>query len=155
MGDLNKAPNGFFGNLENLRNEPYNKIIETIIKKLSLEKIIQSSVFEINNFPKTARKDLEVTETSIFYHSLLGLLKDKEWWLNSSVVDACEMFLSIARNYIPYFENYPQIGSKLSQKNKNEIFGLYQICTMQLSWNASREKKIRQVMNIKKGIFFR
>jgi len=45
------------------------------------------------------------------------------------------------------------LSQELTQKQKNEMFGLYQICTIYISWNAMREKKLRVLMGIKKGIF--
>ena len=53
------------------------------------------------------------------------------------------------------FEDYAEANSNLSQIEKNEIFALYQLCTLFVSWNAIKEKKIREIINIRKSLFFR
>jgi hypothetical protein len=50
-----------------------------------------------------------------------------------------------------YYENVED----LDQKTKNEMFGLYQMVTLFISYNAQKEKKLREVFGIKKGFFSR
>jgi len=93
----------------------------------------------------------------LFYNGILGLFKEEEsgWWSSTTVTDACIFFLSCAKNFIPYFQNYSKIDEDLSQKERNEIFALYQLCTLFISWNAIKEKKIREIIGIRKSLFFR
>ena len=155
MGDINKAPNDFFENWNNLKSMPYKNVIEQFVKRSDENKMMNATQFGIENFPKKVRKDLTVSETNIFYHGLSGLFKDEKWWKDASVADACTFYLSCARNFMPYFKDYAQEEDHLSQKQKNEIFSLYQICTLFISWNAMREKNLRKIMGIKKGLFLR
>ena len=38
---------------------------------------------------------------------------------------------------------------------KYEVFALYQLCTLFVSWNATKEKMIREIIDIRKSLFFR
>ena len=48
-----------------------------------------------------------------------------------------------------------QEDGNLSQIEKNEVFALYQLCTLFISWNAIKDKQIREIIDIKKSLFFR
>ena len=52
-------------------------------------------------------------------------------------------------------DSYVEADSDLSQNQKNEIFALYQLCTLFVSWNAIKDKQIREIINIRKSLFFR
>ena len=89
------------------------------------------------------------------YSQKSNLFRDSNWWSTATVTDACKYYLNCARNNISYFENYVEADSDLSQNEKNEIFALYQLCTLFVSWNAIKEKKIREIIDIRKSLFFR
>jgi len=155
MGDLNKAPNDFFDNWNKIQSMSYKNVIELHVKRSNEKKIMAATQFEIDQFPENVQKDLTVDETNYFYHEIAKLFKDSNWWSTATVTDACKFYLSCARNFIPYFENYAEADSDLSQKQRNEVFALYQLCTLFVAWNAMREKDIREVINIRKSLFFR
>ena len=157
MGDSNKAPNDFFDNWNKIQSMSYKNVIELLVKRSSEKKILALIQFELDQFPEDVQKDLIISETSLFYNGILGLFKEekKGWWSTTTVTDACIFFLSCAKNFIPYFQNYSKIDEDLSQKERNEIFALYQLCTLFVSWNAIREKKIREIIGIRKSLFFR
>ncbi len=157
MGDSNKAPNDFFDNWNKIQSMSYKNVIELLVKRSSEKKILALIQFELDQFPEDVQKDLIISETSLFYNGILALFKEEEsgWWSTTTVTDACIFFLSCAKNFIPYFQNYSKIDEELSQKERNEIFALYQLCTLFVSWNAIREKKIREIIGIRKSLFFR
>lgn len=155
MGDVNKAPNDFFDNWNNIKSMSYRNVIQLHVRGNNEDKIMKATQFEIEQFPEKTQKDLTVSESNLFYLGLSGLFKDSNWWSKASVTDACSFYLSCARNFIPYFENYSKEDGDLSQKEKNEIFSLYQLCTLFISWNAIREKEIRKVIGIRKSLLFR
>ena len=157
MADSNKAPNDFFDNWNKIQSMSYKNVIELLVKRSSEKKILALIQFEIDQFPEDVQKDLVISESSLFYNGILGLFKEEEksWWSTTTVTDACIFFLSCAKNFIPYFQNYSKIDEDLSQKERNEIFALYQLCTLFISWNAIREKKIREIIGIRKSLFFR
>ena len=157
MSDLNKAPNDFFDNWNKIQSMSYKNVIELLVKRSSEKKILALIQFELDQFPEDVQKDLIISETSLFYNGILALFKEEEsgWWSTTTVTDACIFFLSCAKNFIPYFQNYSKIDEDLSQKERNEIFALYQLCTLFISWNAIREKKIREIIGIRKSLFFR
>ena len=155
MSDLNKAPNDFFDNWNKIKSMVYKNVIELHVKRNSGKKILALIQFELNQFSESVKKDLAINEASSFYQEISNLFKNSNWWLTATVTDACKYFLNSARNNITYFKNYSEAEEDLSQIEKNEIFALYQLCTLFISWNASKEKKIREIIDIKKSFFFR
>ena len=157
MGDVNKAPNDFFDNWNKIKTMTYKNVIELHVKRSNEKKILSLIQYEIDQFPEDVQKDLAFSESSLFYLNILSLFKKEEsiWWSTSTVTDASIFYLSCARNFIPYFNNYANVDSNLSQKERNEIFALYQLCTLFVSLNAIKEKEIREIIDIKKGLFFR
>ena len=155
MSNLNKAPNDFFDNWNKIQSMSYKNVIELLVKRSSEKKILALIEFELGQFSENIQKDLTISETSSFYQEISNLLKDSNWWSAATVTDACKYYLNCARNNISHFEDYAEANSNLSQIEKNEIFALYQLCTLFVSWNAIKEKKIREIINIRKSLFFR
>ena len=155
MGDLNKAPNDFFENWNKIESMSYKNVIEMHVKRSSEKKILALIQFEIDQFSESVREDLAVFETSSLYQEISSLLRDSSWWSTATVTEACKYYLNCARNNISYFQNYKEADGDLSQNEKNEIFALYQLCTLFISWNAIKEKKIREIIDIRKSLFFR
>ena len=155
MSDLNKAPNDFFDNWNKIKSMVYKNVIELHVKRNSGKKILALIQFELNQFSESVKKDLAINEASSFYLEISNLFKNSNWWSTATVTDACKYFLNSARNNIAYFKNYSEAEDDLSQIEKNEIFALYQLCTLFISWNASKEKKIREIIDIRKSFFFR
>ena len=155
MSDLNKAPNDFFNNWNKIKSMSYKNVIELHVRRSNEKKIMAATQFEIDQFPENVQKDLIVSETSSFYHDIARLFKDLNWWSTATVTDACIFYLSCARNFINYFEGFKNADDDLSQKERNDLFALYQLCTLFVAWNAMREKDIREVIGIRKSLFFR
>ena len=155
MGNLNKAPNDFFKNWNKIQSMSYKNVIELLVKRSSEKKILALIEFELDQFSANVQRDLVISETNSFYQEISNLFRDSNWWTTARVTDACRYYLNCARNNIPYFNNYAEVDSDLSQSEKNEIFALYQLSTLFVSWNAIREKKIREIINIRKSLFFR
>ena len=154
MSDFNKAPNDFFDNWNKIYSMSYKNVIELHVKRSSKKKILALIQFEIDQFSDNVQKDLAISETSSFYQEISNLFRDSNWWSTSTVTDACKYYLRCARNNISFFENYAEADSNLSQKQRNEVFALYQLCTLFVAWNAIREKSIREVIGIRKSLFF-
>ena len=155
MSDINKAPNDFFDNWDKIKSMPYKNVIELHVKRSKEKKILALIQFELDQFPENIQKDLAISGTSSLYQEISNLFKDSNWWSTATVTDACKYYLNCARNNISYFENYPEADGNLSQIEKNEVFALYQLCTLFVSWNAIKEKKIREIIDIRKSLFFR
>ena len=119
------------------------------------KKILALIQFELDQFLENVQKDLVISETSSFYQEISQLFRDTNWWSTAKVTDACKYYLNCARDNIPHFENYAEADSDLSQNEKNEIFALYQLCTLFVSWNAIKDKNIREIIDIRKSLFFR
>ena len=155
MSDLNKAPNDFFNNWDKINSMSYRNVIELHVKRSSEKKILALIQFELDQFSVNVQKDLVISETSSFYQEISSLFRDSNWWSTATVTDACKYYLNSARNNIVHFKNYSEADGNLSQIEKNEIFALYQLCTLFISWNAIKEKKIREIIDIRKSLFFR
>ena len=155
MNDLNKAPNDFFNNWNKINSMSYKNVIELLVKRSNEKKILALIQFELDQFSQDVKKNLAISETSSFYHDISNLFKDSNWWSTATVTDACKYYLNCARNNISYFENYVEADGDLSQNEKNEIFALYQLSTLFVSWNAIKDKKIREIIDIRKSLFFR
>ena len=155
MGDINKAPNDFFENWNKIKSMLYKNVIELHVKRSSEKKILTLIQFEIDQFSESVQKDLAISETSSLYKEISSLFRESGWWSTATVTEACKYYLNCARNNISYFQNYNEADGDLSQNEKNEIFALYQLCTLFISWNAIKEKKIREIIDIRKSLFFR
>ena len=155
MSDLNKAPNDFFNNWNKINSMSYRNVIELLVKRSNEKKLLALIQFELDQFSENVQKDLVISETSSFYQEISNLFGDSNWWSTATVTDACKYYLNCARNNIYHFEEYVEADSDLSQNEKNDIFALYQLCTLFISWKASKEKKIREIINIRKSLFFR
>ena len=155
MNDLNKAPNDFFNNWNKINSMSYKNVIELHVKRSSEKKILALIQFELDQFSENVQKDLAISETNSFYQEISNLFKDSNWWSTATVTDACKYYLNCALNNISYFENYVEADTNLSQNQKNEIFALYQLCTLFISWSAIKDKKIREIIDIRKSFFFK
>tara|TARA_B100001057_G_C22723055_1_gene900498 strand:+ start:856 stop:1215 length:360 start_codon:yes stop_codon:yes gene_type:complete len=109
--------------------------------------------FEIDQFSNNVQKNLIISETNSFYQEVSDLFKNPNWWSTVTVTEACKYYLNTAKNNIAYFENYSEAEGDLSQTEKNEIFALYQLCTLFISLNAIKDKKIREIIDIRKSFF--
>jgi Na+/melibiose symporter-like transporter len=156
MSDINKAPNGFFSNYENLQKVKYKEVIETHVRKNTEERMMNAIIFEIQQMPKATRKEFEFsTDYPAFWLGIQSVFKNKEWWKNITITEAMKFFLQVAKDTIPYFNKSYTNKEDLDQKAKNQIFGLYQMVTLFISYHAQKEKKLRETFGIKKGIFTR
>ena len=155
MGDINKAPNDFFENWNKIKSMLYKNVIEQHVKRSSEKKILALIQFEIDQFSESVQKDLAISETSSLYKEISSLFRESSWWSTATVTEACKYYLNCARNNISYFQNYVEVDGDLSQNKKNEIFALYQLCTLFVSWNAIKDKNIREIIDIRKSLFFR
>ena len=152
MGDLNKAPNDFFNNLENTKTIRYNSVIQIQIKSLNEKKIVEAMKFEIAQFPEDSQM---INQNTIYLGCYETWLHDSSFWKESSVYNAFELFMRIARENTYYFKKvHKENPSKdSSQQIKNECFALYQLTSLWFSWHAIRDRSIRKSMGIKKNIF--
>ncbi len=83
----------------------------------------------------------------------IGVNRTSSYLVLKSIIEKGIKTSTKKENTTVYQANEPTSLLTFLQKQKNEMFGLYQICTIYISWNAMREKKLRVLMGIKKGIF--
>ena len=152
MNDINKAPNDFFKNLDNTKTIRYNSVIQIQIKSLNEKKLLDAMQFEVSQFPNDSQIDNQHT---MYLGCYVSWLHDNNFWKETSVFDAFQFFLKVARENTYYFKNFHKENptQDSSQKIKNECFALYQLTTLWFSWHALRDRSIRKSMGIKKNIF--
>ena len=150
--DANHHPNKFFTGLEENKNFPYKETIQSQIKNMSEQKIISAYQFEIEQFPKDSQMD---TQAEMYLQSLETWLYDDEFWRTSTIFDAFNLFMDVARKNTYFFRKFHKKNpnKKSSQKSKNECFGLYQLTTLYFALRASQKRSIRKIMGIRKGLF--
>lgn len=150
--DPNVHPNKFFIALEENNNFLYKETIQSGIKNLSEKQIIDAYQFEILQFPKNSQID---TQAEMYFMSLENWLFDREFWKTSTISDAFNLCMNVARVNTYFFKNFHKKNpnKKSSQKSKNECFGLYQLTTLYFTLRASQKRSIRKIMGIKKGLF--
>ena len=147
---------GLFNNWDHWKTVKYKEIIKKHVKHTSELKAMQAITFEISQFPKKVQKDLEISANpkSMFWLEISNVFNDKEWWDKTTTTEALIAFWRIAHNSINYFKNeFEEAPKVLSVEWKKTAFGIYQMSTLWIAYNASREKKIRKVIGIKKGLF--
>tara|TARA_B100000768_G_C11091009_1_gene294954 strand:+ start:126 stop:608 length:483 start_codon:yes stop_codon:yes gene_type:complete len=147
---------GLFNNWDHWKTVKYKEIIQKHVKHTSELKAMQSITWEILNFPKEVQKDLEISErpNSTFWLDVGNVFYDEDWWKNITTTEALIVFWRMAHNSIDYFKNnFEEAPKNLSVEWKKTAFGIYQMSTLWIAYNASREKKIRKVIRIKKGFF--
>ena len=147
---------GLFNNWDHWKTVKYKEIIKKHVKHTSELKAMQAITFEISQFPKKVQKDLEISANpkSMFWLEISNVFNDKEWWDKTTTTEALIAFWRIAHNSINYFKNeFEEAPKELSVEWKKTAFGIYQMSTLWIAYNASREKKIRKVIGIKKGLF--
>jgi len=151
-----EAPNGLFKNWLHWKKYPYKNVIEKHIRKVTQEKRMLAIQYEISQFPKEAQQALEISEepNSFFWIEVGEVFYDKEWWKKVTVTEALIVFWRMAHKSIDFLKkNYEMKPKEINQEYRSLMFGIYQMVTLWISWNAFREKKIRKVIGIKKNIF--
>jgi hypothetical protein len=151
-----EAPNGLFENWHYWEKYPYKNAIEKHVRKISQEKRMLAIQYEISQFPKGAQHALEISEVpnSSFWLEVSKVFNDKEWWKNVTLTEALTNFWKMAHQSIDYLnKNYEMKPKVINQEYRLLMFGIFQMVTLWISWNAFREKKIRKVIGIKKNIF--
>ena len=149
--DPNYHPNKFFIGLEEHKTFPYRETIQRQIKNRSEQQLIGSYQFEIEQFPKDSQMD---TQAEMYLQSLEAWLYDGEFWKTTTIYDAFNLFMDVARENTYFFKKFHKKNpnKKSSQKSKNECFGLYQLTTLYFSLRASQKRGIRKIMGIRKGL---
>ena len=150
--DPNDAPNKFFIGLEEHKTFPYRETIKRQINNMSEQKLIGAYQFEIEQLPKDSQMD---TQAEMYLQSLETWLYDGEFWKTTTIYDAFNLFMDVARENTYFFRKFHKKNpnKKSSQKSKNECFGLYQITTLYFALRASQKRGIRKIMGIRKGLF--
>ena len=117
--DPNYHPNKFFIGLEEHKTFPYRETIQRQIKKMSEQKLIGAYQFEIELFPKDSQMD---TQYEMYLQSLETWLYDGEFWKTTTIYDAFNLFMDVARENTYFFRKFHKKNpnKKSSQKSKNE-----------------------------------
>ena len=134
-------------------------VIQTHVRKTPEDKLMYASQFELETFSKSVQKEL--FDKSKYMLLVQSMFYKKDFQKEISITEALRWFLKIASANIAYFnKNYNKDLCvmldlhQLTQKQKNELFSLYQLTTLFLAFAAKKDKKFRKLIGIKKGLFF-
>ena len=147
---------GLFNNWDHWKTVKYKEVIQKHVKHTSELKVMQAIAFEISQFPKKIQKELEISSNpqSMFWLDVSSVFNNSEWWEKTTTTEALIAFWRIAHSTIDYFNNkFEEPPKELSIDWKKTAFGIYQMSTCWIAYNVLREKKIRKVIGIKKGLF--
>ena len=81
------------------------------------------------------------------------LAYDQEFWSRVTCREAFEAIIEIAIESMPIGDKVASVNEALEPSNHELAFGLFQICTLSFAYSASTQRKQRQFMGIRKGIF--
>ena len=108
--DPNYHPNKFFIGLIEHKTFPYRETIQRQIKNRSEQQLIGAHRFEIEQFPKDSQID---TQYEMYLQSLETWLYDGEFWKTTTIYDAFNLFMDVARENTYFFRNFHKKNPKV------------------------------------------
>ena len=101
--DPNYHPNEFFIGLIEHKTFPYRETIKRQINNMSEQKLIGAYQFEIEQLPKDSQMD---TQAEMYLQSLETWFYDGEFWKTTTIYDAFNLFMDVARENTYFFRNF-------------------------------------------------
>jgi len=142
----------------NYKNHSYRENIQRLLKRVNKEKIGQAITAEINWLPKDIKKQITKRDEG-FNFNVTRFFNIVDYMIVFVKKFTCEAaFIFIMGIAMKQFDLKKYIKKDedciKNNKNKEISFGFYQIVTLHLTYEAHLSKQKRQIMGIKKGIFF-
>ena len=135
--------------LKEAGQKPYRQLVEYHLKKKSVPELQQAAIGETDLLPQQLRPFV------MGYIDDLNrqLAYDQEFWSRVTCREAFEAIIEIAVESMPIGDKVASVNEALEPSNHELAFGLFQICTLSFAYSASTQRKQRQFMGIRKGIF--
>ena len=147
--DKNYHPNNFFNNWDNIKTLRFRDALIVHLKKYDQDRIVKSIIYERMQFPKNVEKEFRFDKPNKYWKGINTSLEDPDFLCRITVLDAYKFFLKVAKDNIKYFKKYNKKDFELNQKNKNELFSLYQMTLLHLAGELHLNKEFRENAKIK------
>ena len=135
--------------LKGAGQRPYRQLVEHHLRRKSVPDLQQAVIGETDLLPQQVRPFvmgyIDVTNRQLAY--------DQEFWSRVTCREAFEAIIEIAIESMPIGDKVASVNEALEPSNHELAFGLFQICTLSFAYSASTQRKQRQFMGIRKGIF--
>ena len=142
----------------NYKNQSYRANIQRLLKRVNKEKAERSIIAEINWLPKDVKKQFADEDGKVNHDGLEFFIEINNMVTLVNTFTCEQAFNFIMGHVMTSFDLKKYIKKNedctKNEKNKEISFGFYQIATLHLTHAAHSSKQVRQVMGIKKGIFF-
>ena len=129
--------------------KPYRELVQYHMKRQSIEQLQKAMFGEVEMLPKAfvpyVEEYIDIVSETLGY--------DKGFWKTATVSEAFKVILEISEEAFPIDNPIINLGDEMLPENHELAMGLFQIPTMNFAYGASREKKMRKFMGIKKGLF--
>ena len=130
-------------------DKPYRELVRYHMKRQSIKQLQKAMFGEVGMLPETfvpyAEEYIDIVTQN------LG--NDKVFWESATVGDAFRAIIKISIEAFPIDNPIKRPGDEMFPENHELAMGLFQIPTMNFAYGAFREKKMRKLMGIKKGLF--
>ena len=148
--DKDHHPNNFFSLWENSKKTPLKETLIIHLKKYDQERNIKGIYYERSQFTPDIERKFKVEEINKgYWKGIETVLEDPNYLGKISIVEAFQFFLKIAKDNISYFKKYNEKSFEVNQKNKNELFALYQMTLLFIVGELHSNKKFRENAKIK------
>jgi len=149
MGDLRKHSDNFFNNWNNLKTIPFIDVLTIHLQKYDQDRNIKAIIYERMKFPKNVEKEFRFDQPNKYWLGINTALEDSDFLGRVTVFEAFKFFLKVAKDNVKYFKKFDEKNFEINQKNKNELFSLYQMTLLHLVGELHLNKEFRENAKIK------
>jgi hypothetical protein len=129
--------------------KPYRELVQHHIKRTGTRELQKAVLDETGLLPQ------DLQEFAITYidatNSRFGC--DRLFWTTATCREAFEAIIDVAIATLPMSDRFVSVAEALEEKNHVLAFQLFQISTLSFAYSASIQRKQRQFMGIRKGLF--
>jgi hypothetical protein len=147
--DKNFHVNNFFNNWKNLKTFPFRDALINHLKNYNQDRNAKAIFYERMQFPKNIEKEFRFDKPTKYWSGINTALEDPDFLGRVTVFEAFKFFLKVAKDNVKYFKKFDETNFEINQKNKNELFSLYQITLLHLVGELYSSKEFRLNAGIK------
>lgn len=136
--------------IKNAGHKPYNKLVESHIRKRSANEIKTSVQANVMLLPKQLKENVEF----FFDDFLKSMLFDKVFW----TLCCKDAYTEIMVSAIEVFELHyfiPSIRDSYNPLLQDFSFNIFEMATSHFAFVSINSKEFRKLIGIKKGVLFR
>jgi hypothetical protein len=135
--------------LDGAGEKPYRQLVEYHIKRTPTKKLQQAVLGESTIVPEKLKpmmmSYIDTVNEQLGYNS--------SFWAQATCHQAFEEIIKIAITILQPDINIDSVEGALKPKNHELSFQLFQIPTLSFAYSASTQRKQREFMGIRKGLF--